>query len=117
MLDIPTTTGEADMVSKKDIENMSGIRFGHGTIFADDDHIFVICVRGLKSQVVASSHHNAVVGERINNENFVMNHCVSDFIDFRFPFGKSSENSRHRGNLGGCFGRARGIGNSVDCSV
>ena len=70
----------AELVMVIDVHHVHSVSDREGAIAANDQHVFIICVRGFESEVVAAGYHRAVFfRKRIDNHDLVMNDKVGRF--------------------------------------
>jgi hypothetical protein len=54
-------------------------------MIADDRHVFVVVVGGAVAEIVASGDDDAIVGERIDDDDLVVNDGVAGLIQADVP--------------------------------
>jgi hypothetical protein len=87
-----------------EIEHMAGIGRRQSAMTADNQHVLVIVVRRAETEIVRTSHHGAIVAERIDHHDLVVNDREAEFGEFRLP---GAENVIGRDGAGGNRTRVR----------
>ena len=86
------------------IHYVARIGFRQRAMAADDQHVLVVVVRRTKAEIVRTGHHGAIVAERIDHYDLVVNDREAEFGEFRLP---GAENVIGRDGAGGNRTRVR----------
>src|ERR1700693_5498551 len=64
---------------------MCRISFGDSAVTFDDRQVLVVVVRGFVTIVVAAHRNDAIVRERVDNDNLVVDHGVASLVQLLGP--------------------------------
>ena len=68
-----------------DVEAMRRIGLGDRPMAADDRHVFVVVVGRRVTEIVAAGDDDAIVGERVDDHDLVVDDGMASLIQFGFP--------------------------------
>ncbi len=81
-----------------DVEHVGGIRLGEPAMSADDRHVLVVVVRRSIAEVMAAGDHHAIIAERIDHQDLVVNHGVTGRVQLLLPLPDAVFRNAARGN-------------------
>ena len=79
---------EPECVMVVEIEHVARIGFRQAAMAANDQHVLIIIVRSAEAEIVRSGHHCAMVAERVDHHDLVVNDRETEFREFGLPSAK-----------------------------
>ena len=67
------------------VETMRRVGLGDRTVATDDRHVFIVVIRRRVTEIVASGDDDAIVGERIDHHDLIVDDRVASLVQFGFP--------------------------------
>ena len=68
-----------------EVEHVAGIGLRQPAMAADDHHVLVVVVRRAEAEIVRASDHTAIIAERVDHHDLVVNDRKAEFGKLRFP--------------------------------